>query len=69
MKQEDKKLVENYCSREAKFRRHATEIIKKHAPILSDSQAYEVARITLKSYQDMKDVFEWTEASEFIERL
>lgn len=69
MNQEEHKLIENYCSREAQFRREAMKIVKKHAPILSDKQAHEVARIALKSYRDLEEVFEWTEAPEFIERL
>jgi hypothetical protein len=49
------------------FREDATAIIRRHAPLLSDDGAREVARIVLFAWEDLRKVYNSEEASEIIE--
>ena len=51
------------------MKKQAVEIIKKHAPLLNDQQASEVAIIAMKSWQDMRSIYNYADACDFIESL
>lgn len=58
--------TENFLSRREQFLNLATEITMKHAPLLSKVQAREVAKISLLSWQDMRDCHSYTESSDYL---
>lgn len=67
MTQEEHIQQQAQLARFTQFKQLAAQRIKSHAPLMSDAQAAEVARVALLSWQDMRDMWEWQEAPTFIE--
>ncbi len=61
--------TENFLSRRELWLRQATQVIKANAPLLNDSQAREVAIIAMKSWQDLRSMYEWVETNDFLMTL
>jgi hypothetical protein len=61
--------TEQFLTRRAAWINQAADAIQEHSPILSREQAVEVAKIALKSWQDLRTCIEWQETADFIQTL
>lgn len=66
MDSEERKIIDNYHSRYYQWRQSVIKGIQKNAPLLNEQQAWEVGKIAVKSFQDLRDSFEFIESGEFI---
>jgi len=53
----------------AMWKKQGIAAIKKNAPLLSDEQAYEVFKISIKSFEDVRACFSYHDAHRYIEYI
>lgn len=58
--------IENFLARRNVWLKEATDIIKRHSPLLSDAQAREIAIIALKSWQDLRSTIACIDSTDFL---
>ena len=63
------KETEQFLARRAAWLNRAADAIQTNSPLLSRSEAIEVAKIALKSWQDLRPCIEWRETADFIQTL
>jgi hypothetical protein len=63
------KDTEQFLARRAAWLNNAADAIQTNSPLLSRSEAIEVAKIALKSWQDLRPCIEWQETADFIQTL
>jgi hypothetical protein len=63
------KETEQFLARRAAWLNRAADAIQTNSPLLSRSEAIEVAKIALKSWQDLRPCIEWQETADFIQTL
>lgn len=63
------KDTEQFLTRRAAWLNNAADAIQTNSPLLSRREAIEVAKIALKSWQDLRPCIEWQETADFIQTL
>jgi hypothetical protein len=61
--------TEHFFARRAAWLNRAADVIQTNSPLLSRREAIEVAKIALKSWQDLRQCIEWQETADFIQTL
>lgn len=61
--------TEHFFARRTAWLNRAADVIQTNSPLLSRRQAIEVAKIALKSWQDLRQCIEWQETADFIQTL
>jgi hypothetical protein len=61
--------TEQFLARRAAWLNNAADAIQTNSPLLSRREAIEVAKIALKSWQDLRQCIEWQETADFIQTL
>ena len=58
--------TENFLVRRRQWLEGATDIIQTHSQLLTREQARDIAKISLKAWQDLRSSQEWVETSDFL---